>query len=156
MNEEFMPQSDSDLTYTDNSQNESLSKLSEVNDIIKSSDFLVKSLSLTVTTVCSTVEDIKKISAQVEIEIAKMDHMIDALMIKAQRDIEIYKTSLPVLNEQFNRFQSRLDMLMTKAMDMVSSDFSENALARSEFALTLIDKTNEHLSKLIEKLIPQY
>ena len=45
---------------------------------------------------------------------------------------------------------------MGRALDMVSTDFSENALARSEFAMKLIEQVNDTLNRLIEKLIPSY
>lgn len=155
MSDELMQMDDGDLAPI-RKEEVQLSKLSEVNDIIMSSNNLIKNLNITVTTVCSTIEDIKRISADVELEISRMDHMIDSLMIKANRDIELYKISIPTLNKQFDSVQTRLDTLMGRALDMVSTDFSENALARSEFAMKLIEQVNDTLNRLIEKLIPSY
>ena len=98
MSDELMQMDDGDLAPI-RKEEVQLSKLSEVNDIIMSSNNLIKNLNITVTTVCSTIEDIKRISADVELEISRMDHMIDSLMIKANRDIELYKISIPTLNK---------------------------------------------------------
>ena len=99
---------------------------------------------------------IKEISAQVELEQARINQAIDALMIKAQRDIHIYEKSLPVLDRQFERCQDRMDKLMDKTMELISNDLSDSSLQRQEAMMSLIEITNNSLNSLIGKLIPRY
>lgn len=126
----------------------------DVKDIIKLSTNLMTEVNGAVTTISNTVVQIKQLSAQVELEFAKMDHMLDALMVRAQRDKEIYEQSLPVLDKQFAANQSRMDMLMMKTVDMILTDDSENALQKQEAMMNLIEITNQSLNNLIAKLIP--
>lgn len=87
---------------------------------------------------------------------AQLDHALDCLMLKAQRDLIIYEQSLPILDKQFSFCQSRLDKLMDKAMDFIGNDFSDATLARQEAMMTLIEVANTSLNLLIAKLIPSY
>lgn len=128
--------------------------LQDVNEILKLSGNMVNQVSGLVNTVSSTVLQIKEMSATVELEVAKMDHMLDALMVRAQRDAEIYEKSLPVLDNQFAACQNRMDMLMMKAVDLIMTDTSEHALQRQEAMMNLIEVANRSLNSLISKLIP--
>lgn len=117
---------------------------------------IVTQVSSLVNSVNSTMLQIKEISAQVELEQARINQAIDALMIKAQRDIHIYEKSLPVLDKQFERCQDRMDKLMDKTMELISNDLSESSLQRQEAMMSLIEITNNSLNSLIGKLIPRY
>lgn len=117
---------------------------------------IVTQVSGLVNSVNSTMLQIKEISAQVELEQARINQAIDALMIKAQRDIHIYEKSLPVLDKQFERCQDRMDKLMDKTMELISNDLSESSLQRQEAMMSLIEITNNSLNSLIGKLIPRY
>lgn len=117
---------------------------------------IVTQVSSLVNSVNSTMLQIKEISAQVELEQARINQAIDALMIKAQRDIHIYEKSLPVLDKQFERCQDRMDKLMDKTMELISNDLSEGSLQRQEAMMSLIEITNNSLNSLIGKLIPRY
>ncbi len=49
----------------------------------------VKGVVSVVENVSSTYRDVSMISAQVEVEYKRLDHALDCLMLKAQRDIQI-------------------------------------------------------------------
>ena len=117
---------------------------------------IVTQVSGLVNSVNSTMLQIKEISAQVELEQARINQAIDALMIKAQKDIHIYEKSLPVLDKQFERCQDRMDKLMDKTMELISNNLSDSSLQRQEAMMSLIEITNNSLNSLIGKLIPRY
>lgn len=117
---------------------------------------MLNKVSGVVDNITGTIVHIKEISAQVELETARMERAIDALMIKAQRDIQIYEKSLPILEKQFERCHDRMDKLMDKSMELISTDISDNSLQRQEAMMSLIEITNNSLNSLIAKLIPQY
>lgn len=117
---------------------------------------MVTQVSGIVDNITSTVITIKEISAQVELETARMEKAIDALMIKAQRDIQIYEKSLPILDKQFERCHDRMDKLMDRSMDLITNDLSADSLNRQEAMMSLIEITNNSLNSLIAKLIPKY
>lgn len=119
-------------------------------------DNIVNNVAGVINNVTSTIVELRQVSAQVEIECAKLDQAIDALMIKAQRDIRIYEQSIPTLDKQFERLHDRMDKLMDKAMDLLTEDISEGALTRQESIMRLIEVTNGSLNSLIQKLIPSY
>lgn len=119
-------------------------------------DNIVNNVAGVVDNITSTVVELRQISAQVEIECAKLDQAIDALMIKARRDIRIYEQSIPTLDKQFERLHDRMDKLMDKAMDLLTDDISEGAIARQEAIMKLIEVTDGSLNSLIQKLIPNY
>lgn len=128
----------------------------EFSAIVHRADNIVNNVAGIVNNVTSTIVELRQVSAQVEIECAMLDQAIDALMIKAQRDLKIYEQSIPTLDKQFERLHDRMDKLMDKAMDLLTEDVSEIALMRQESIMKLIEVTNGSLNSLIQKLIPNY
>ena len=130
--------------------------VAEFSAIAHRADNIVNNVAGVINNVTSTIVELRQVSAQVEIECAKLDQAIDALMIKAKRDISIYKESIPTLDKQFDRWHDRMDKLMDQAMDLLTEDISENAIMRQETIMKLIEVTNGSLNSLIQKLIPNY
>lgn len=128
----------------------------EFSNIAQRADNIVNNVAGVINNVTSTIVELRQVSAQVEVECAKLDQAIDALMIKAQRDIRIYEQSIPTLDKQFERLHDRMDKLMDKAMDLLTEDISETAITRQESIMKLIEVTNGSLNSLIQKLIPNY
>lgn len=124
--------------------------------VAKYADNMVTSVSQTINNVALTVAQVKQISAQVEVEFARLDHALDCLMVKAQRDRYIYEKSLPILDKQFAACQTRMDKLMDKAMEFITDDLSEASIRKQEAMMNLIEIANGSLNALISKLIPQY
>lgn len=128
----------------------------EFSAIVHRADNIVNNVAGVINNVTSTIVELRQISAQVEMECAMLDQAIDAIMIKAQRDLRIYEQSIPTLDKQFERLHDRMDKLMDKAMDLLTEDVSETALMRQESIMKLIEVTNGSLNSLIQKLIPNY
>lgn len=130
--------------------------VTDLHELSQRADSMVNKVASAINNISSTVQEIQKISAQVEIECAQLDHALDALIVKAQRDARIYEQSIPMLDKNFEKLQDRMDRLMDRAMDLIMEDISENALAKQEAIMTLIETTNGSLNALIQKLIPSY
>lgn len=128
----------------------------DVRTIVERADNIVGTLSTALSNFANNAVQIKTISADVDMELARLDKELDALMIKSKRDIQIYEESLPVLDKHFTICQERMNKLMDRAMDVISSDTSENSLAKQETILKMIETANSALNALIAKLIPGY
>lgn len=128
--------------------------MQDIKDVAEYADNMVNAISGAVSNVATSIVELQHIQADVELQCAQLDYAIDSLMIKAQRDVRIYEQSLPILDKQFNTCQARLDRLVDKAMDIVCEDISENAIARQEFVMKMIEVANSSLNSLIAKLIP--
>lgn len=141
-------------SYNNNSTNPVT--LADVQTLADTCDSLMSKVSSTVGQVASTVIEIKSLTAQVELETARIEASLDTLLLKVQRDVKLYESSLPLLDKQFTLYQQRMDSLMGKAVDMIADDFSDTGIARHEAILKLIELTNDGLNRLMGKLIPQY
>lgn len=130
--------------------------MADINQLAGHAENMVGTITNTINNVAITTAEISRISANVQIQCAQLEHALDCLMLRAQRDIKIYEMSLPILNKQFDFCQTRLDKLMDKAMDFICSDLSSEALSRQEGIMTLIELANNSLNSLITKLIPAY
>lgn len=128
--------------------------MQDVTVIAEYADNMVNNISCAISNIASSAVELRRISADVELQCAQLDHAIDCLMLKVQRDIRIYEQSLPILDKQFNTCQARLDRLIDKAMDMVCEDLSEDSISRQEFVMKMIEVANSSLNSLIAKLIP--
>ena len=117
---------------------------------------IVRDVTNAINNVAATISEISRISAQVEMETKRLDHALDCLMVKAQRDITMYRDTLPLLEKNFTDMQGRMDRLMDRAMDMICEDVSDSSLARQEMAMKMIEITNNSINNLIAKLLPDY
>lgn len=138
---------------------EDMSRNATIDDVICLAGYantMVGRVSDTVGQVAMTVERVKQLQVCLEVEYARLDHALDCLLVKAQRDLTIYEKSLPILDKQFAACQARMDKLIDRALDMMGEDLSENSLSRQEAVMGLIELTNTSLNGLVAKLMPQY
>ena len=117
---------------------------------------IVNNVTNAINNVAATMSEISRISAHVEMETKRLDHALDCLMVKAQRDITIYRDTLPLLEKNFTDMQARMDRLMDRTMDMICEDVSESSLARQEMAMRMIEMTNNSINNLVAKLLPNH
>ncbi len=128
----------------------------DVKTICDATEGIVASISNTINNVSASLRDINLAKAQVELETQRLEHAFDCMMLNAQKDITIYRESLPLLEKNFSSIQSRMDRLMDRAMDMMCEDISEISLTKQEMIMNFIEKTNDSLNNLISKLIPSH
>lgn len=145
-----------ELSVWNNDRNNKMPTIQEVQELVNTYDSMVGKITSTIEKVSTSVVEIKTLSARVELETAQIEASLDALMIKAQKDVKLYEISLPLLDKQFTLYQQRMDNLMAKAIDIIGDDFSDNGIARQEAIVKLIELTNDGLNRLMSKLIPQY
>ena len=126
----------------------------EVRQLSTRTDNIIANVSNALNNISANAVEISRISADVQLQCAQLEHMLNCMMVKAQRDVTLYEKSLPILDKQFNFCQQRLDKLMDKAVDLISDDISDASLARQEAIMTLIETTNSSINHLIPKLIP--
>ena len=117
---------------------------------------IVDNVTNAINNVAATMSEISRILAHVEMETKRLDHALDCLMVKAQRDITIYRDTLPLLEKNFTDMQARMDRLMDRTMDMICEDVSESSLARQEMAMRMIEMTNNSINNLVAKLLPNH
>ena len=117
---------------------------------------IVNNVTNAINNVAATMSEISRISAHVEMETKRLDHALDCLMVKVQRDITIYRDTLPLLEKNFTDMQARMDRLMDRTMDMICEDVSESSLARQEMAMRMIEMTNNSINNLVAKLLPNH
>ena len=146
-------------------QNHSLSSIEDYEVVPAEGDTLVlaeaaqnivNNVTNAINNVAATMSEISRISAHVEMETKRLDHALDCLMVKAQRDITIYRDTLPLLEKNFTDMQARMDRLMDRTMDMICEDVSESSLARQEMAMRMIEMTNNSINNLVAKLLPNH
>ena len=146
-------------------QNNSLSSIEDYEVVPAEGDTLVlaeaaqnivDNVTNAINNVAATMSEISRISAHVEMETKRLDHALDCLMVKAQRDITIYRDTLPLLEKNFTDMQARMDRLMDRTMDMICEDVSESSLARQEMAMRMIEMTNNSINNLVAKLLPNH
>ena len=128
----------------------------DVMAICNATEGMVANISDTINNVAATLRDINMMNARVEVETKRLEHAFDCMMLKAQKDITIYRETLPILDKNFTSMQARMDKLMDRALDMLCDDVSDESLARQEAVMNMIEKTNDSLNNLISKLLPGY
>lgn len=126
----------------------------DVIEICNATEGIVANITETINNVAATMRDISIVKARVEIESKRLEHAFDDMMLKAQKDITMYRDTLPILEKNFSSMQSRMDRLMDKAMDMICEDVSDSSIGKQEMVMNLIEVTNNTLNNLICKLLP--
>lgn len=129
---------------------------SDMMAICNATEGIVANISATINNVSATMRDISMIKARVDIETKQIEHAFNSLMVKAQKDITMYRDSLPLLEKNFSSMQARMDRLMDKAMDLICEDVSDLSLSKQEMIMNLLEMTNNTLNSLISKLLPTH
>lgn len=117
---------------------------------------IVDNVATCVSNVANTAKEIAVISAQMEVETRRLDHVLDCLLVKAQNNLQIYRDTLPLLDKNFSTMQARMDRLMDRAMDLLCEDVSDESLARQEAIMKMIEMTNNSINSLVVKLMPSH
>lgn len=97
--------------------------------------------------IMSSVTDYKRVAAEVEVQRSQMDFQLNALLIKAQSDLESKKLFVPIIGKQLDRIQDRIDKFSDKLIDMMD-DFSSEAMEKQRLLLEFIEGQNEKLQQL--------
>lgn len=130
--------------------------MAEINEFTDKSERIIVKISDTINSVSSTLRDIELIRAQSEVELKKLDLQFDAILARLQNNHQMYRDTLPLIDKQFTSLQARMDKLVDRALDIITEDLSEDALAKQENIMKIIENTNESLNNLIGKLLPSY
>ena len=94
-----------------------------------------------------SIADCRRVAAEVEFQRAQLDHQLNTLLIKAQSDLESKKLFVPIIGEQLDRIQDRIDKFSDKLIDMMD-DFSIEAMEKQRILLEFIEGQNEKLQQL--------
>lgn len=97
--------------------------------------------------IMSSVTDLKRVAAEVEVQRSQLDFQLNALLIKAQSDLESKKLFVPIIGNQLDRIQDRIDKFSDKLIDMMD-DFSIEAMEKQRILLEFIEGQNEKLQQL--------
>lgn len=97
--------------------------------------------------IMSSVTDYKSIAAEVESQRAQMDFQLNAMLVKAQSDLESKKLFVPIIGKQLDRIQDRIDKFSDKLIDMMD-DFSSDAMEKQRILLEFIEGQNDKLQQL--------
>lgn len=130
--------------------------MAEINEFTDKSERIIGKISDTINSVSSTLKDIELIRAQSEVEFRKLNLQFDAILARLHNNHQMYKDTLPLIDKQFTSLQARMDKLVDRALDIITEDLSDDALAKQENIMKIIENTNESLNKLIGKLLPSY
>lgn len=129
---------------------------SDMMAICNATECIVANISDTINNVAATMRDISVIKARVDLETKQLEHAFDCMMLKAKKDVTIYRDTLPLLEKNFSSMQDRMDRLMDRAMDLICEDVSDLSLNRQEMIMNLIEITNNTINSLISKLLPTH
>ncbi len=95
----------------------------------------------------ASIAECRKVSAEVELQRAQLDSQLNALLIKANLDLESKKMFVPIIGSQLDRIQDRIDKFSDKLMDMMD-DFSSEGLEKQRILLEFIEGQNDKLQQL--------
>ena len=103
--------------------------------------------------VTSSIKECYLASKNVELEIAKMDHQLDAFIADSNNKLDRFKTAMPVLEKQLNKVSDRIDKITDQMLENVMSLDNPESIKKHEMMIDMLNKSSDSFNNLLVKLI---
>lgn len=102
----------------------------------------------------TTVADTVKYIANVNYEISKLDHQLEAFIAQTRSNLERFKTAMPVLERQLNNISGRIDRITDNIiMNTQAATLTEDAVKKHQLLIELLTNTNDSFNNMLVKML---
>jgi len=106
-----------------------------------------------VNNVSCNVAQTRQAIANVELEIAKLDHNFDVMLLEAQKSLTKFNKLAPMLEKQLEGASGRLDRITDTILSRSDDSLTPESLEKQRQLIEVLTTTNETFNNLLVKLI---
>lgn len=126
-------------------------------------DITVFDHEVTIEKIDNTISDIKSLSSDVKetvqalanmnVEIERMDHQLEAFMAETGAKLEKFKVQAPIMEKMLDKASDRLDKITEKVLALSDDSTDEIKLKRQQQLMEQLNKANDNFNNMIMKLM---
>ena len=106
-----------------------------------------------VSDVSCTFAQVMNSANEMKIEIARLDHQLDAFIAQTDANLERFKRAAPILEKQLENASSRIDRIVDKILSNSDSDITEESLQKQSILIDMMTQANDSFNNMIMKLL---
>lgn len=100
----------------------------------------------------ASLAECRRLTASVEMQRQQLDHKLNTFLLQANHDISKRRLYLPMISNQLDRIQDRIDMFSSKLMELMD-DYSEAGFQKQNLLLDFIERQNNSFQQLTLRLM---
>ena len=126
-------------------------------------DITVFDHEVTIEKIDNTISDIKSLSsdeketvqalANMNVEIERMDHQLEAFMAETGAKLEKFKVQAPIMETMLDKASDRLDKITEKVLALSDDSTDEIKMKRQQQLMEQLNKANDNFNNMIMKLM---
>ena len=126
-------------------------------------DITVFDHEVTIEKIDNTISDIKSLSSDVKetvqalanmnVEIERMDHQLEAFMAETGAKLEKFKVQAPIMEKMLDKASDRLDKITEKVLALSDDSTDEIKMKRQQQLMEQLNKANDNFNNMIMKLM---
>jgi len=90
---------------------------------------------------------------EMKMEIARLDHQLDAFIAQTDANLERFKRAAPILEKQLENASARIDRITDKILSNSDSDLSPESLQKQSILIDMMTQANDSFNNMVMKLL---
>ena len=106
-----------------------------------------------VTDISCSFAQVMSSANEMKMEIARLDHQLDAFIAQTNANLERFKRAAPILEKQLENASARIDRITDKILSNSDSDLSPESLQKQSVLIDMMTQANDSFNNMVMKLL---
>lgn len=105
------------------------------------------------TDITCTFAQVMNSANEMKMEIARLDHQLDAFIAQTDANLERFKRAAPILEKQLENASARIDRITDKILSNSDSDLTPESLQKQSILIDMMTQANDSFNNMVMKLL---
>jgi transcription elongation factor Elf1 len=105
------------------------------------------------TDITCTFAQVMNSANEMKMEIARLDHQLDAFIAQTDANLERFKRAAPIIEKQLENASERIDRITDKILSNSDSDLTPESLQKQSILIDMMTQANDSFNNMVMKLL---
>lgn len=105
------------------------------------------------TDITCTFAQVMNSANEMKLEIARLDHQLDAFIAQTDANLERFKRAAPILEKQLENASARIDRITDKILCNSDADLTPESLKKQSILIDMMTQANDSFNNMVMKLL---